>query len=127
MLRCSGTSQPSEPFPGSGRTLENDPESEPRGEEVQIAMSEAISEISPALVEKDSVLLRGNAPLDTDTPMGARPLITVNVASTSRVDVRRDAMFIDRKPPNQTAAEVVNRGMIIIIRVIESIADSLGD
>lgn len=73
-------------------------------------MAETIAVISPSAIDKDTEFLRFDTPFDSDSRVCRSPLFAVNCSATADINVRRDAL--DRETGNETAAEVVDRGVI---------------
>src|SRR5678815_1873733 len=92
--------------------LEDEPEAEARGEEVQIAVAKTVTEVSPAAIEEDTVLLRLDTELDAHPSVSACPILTIDMISATGINVRCQAQMIDRHSIDQAAAEIVNGGLL---------------
>src|SRR5262249_22431479 len=102
--RCSGPRHPNGAllvifsFPG-GRSprLEDEPQADARGPEVQVALAEAVAEVGPAAVHVDAHLVRHDAVLEPHAHVAARPAVAIGFITAAGVDVGRHADAIERE------------------------------
>src|SRR5262245_52281836 len=87
-------------------------------EVILVAVVETVAVVGPASVDEHAKLLRLQAILKAQAGVAKAPCLTVAGNSAANIEVRRDARFLDRPAPDETAAVVVNACVIIAERCV---------
>src|SRR5437762_250668 len=84
-------------------------------------MAVAITEVGPAAIYKNTEPVGYDSVFEAHTGVGAGPLLAIDVESTAKIDVGREAGAIEWRAEDEAAAEVVNHGPVEFLAGVGSL------